>query len=173
MDAAKLVHLPSSSTSEYDKDVWDVCNLGIAAQPATGDRQLNFTSIPQPWLRKAAKQFIRYTLATLSFGSARTRLSALRKFATFLFQFYPLLQSKEIDRALVMQYLSYLNTCGVSSSSRAGLIGGLNSFLSLSARYGWAALPPEPLIFREDYPRPKKQCHDTFQQKCWSNFTNI
>lgn len=173
MKAAKLVPLPPGSISEYDKDIWDVCNLGMAAQPATGDRQLNFTRIPQHWLRQAAKQFIRYTLATLSFGSARTRLSALKKFATFLAQFYPLLQPIEINRALIMQYLSYLHTCGVSSSSRAGLIGGLNSFLSLSARYGWAVLPPEPLIFREDYPRPKKQCHATFPQKYWSNFTSI
>ncbi len=59
MEAAKRVPLPPGSRSEYDKDVWDVCNLGMAAQPATGDRQLNFTSIPQLWLRKAAKQFIR------------------------------------------------------------------------------------------------------------------
>lgn len=166
MEPAKLVPLPSNSLSEFDKDVWNICNLGLAAQPATGDRQLSFTSIPQAWLRQAAKQFIRYTLATLSFGSARTRLSAIKKFSTFLSQFHPLIQSIDIDRVLIMQYLSYLNTCGVSSSSRAALIGGLNSFLSLSVRYEWVKLPPEPLIFREDYPRPKKQCLATFRLKC-------
>ena len=149
--------------SEYDKDTWDIRNLGFEPKPATGGRQLNFTRISQPWLRIAVKQYIRYTLATLSFGSAQARLSALKKFAIFLSQHHPLLQPTQINRTLIIEYLSYLRGCRLSSGSRSSLIGSLKSFLALAARYEWLAIESDPLIFREDYPRQKKYRLATFQ----------
>lgn len=149
--------------SEYDKDTWDVRNLGFEPKPATGDRQLNFTRISQPWLRIAVKQYIRYTLATLSFGSGQARLTAMNKFAAFLSQSHPLLQPTQINRTLIIEYLSYLRGCQLCSNSRLRLISALKSFLTLAARNKWLTIPSEPLIFREDYPRQKKYRLATFQ----------
>lgn len=175
MEATNLVFATAGlqPQPDYDEDVWDVRHWGIAAQPAAGDCHLSFTTIPQLWLRQATKQFIGYTLATLSFGSAKARLSALKKFAGFLAHSHPLLQPAAIKRPLIIEYLSYLSGCALSASFRSALISSLNSFLALSARHAWLAIPPEPLIFREDYPRLKKRCHAIFQPRSWHSCTSI
>src|SRR6476469_3480706 len=55
---------------EYEKDVWDIRNLGAIGQETAellSAYKLNFTYIYQPWLKAAAKKFSKYGLATLAF----------------------------------------------------------------------------------------------------------
>lgn len=148
----------SISGSEYDKDIWDLRNLGLPTQPATGDKQLNFTTIKPLWLRQSTKLYIRYTLATLSPGTARGRLSVLRHFSRFLSQFHPSLSPEEVNRSLILEYLSHLTACDLSFSSKNQLISGLKFFFELTARNHWADVPKEPLFFREDYPQIPTKC---------------
>ncbi len=152
------ISLDAIRDSEYDKDIWDVRNLGIPAQPATGDSQLNFTSLEPLWLRQATKSYIRYTLATLSPGTARGRLSVLKHFSRFLSKFHPLLSPEEVNRLLILEYLSYLTSCDLSSSSKNQVISGLKFFFELSVRNQWADVPKAPLFFREDYPQISPKC---------------
>jgi hypothetical protein len=46
--------------TEYPRDAWRLCNLGISQPEAT----ITFAGIPQPWLRELAKRCTRWQLAT-------------------------------------------------------------------------------------------------------------
>ena len=46
--------------TEYPRDIWRLCNLGIGKPEAT----ISFAGIPQPWLRELAKRYTRWQLAT-------------------------------------------------------------------------------------------------------------
>lgn len=151
-----ILKMAPDDRPEYDKDIWNVKNLGIEVSPVTGMQTLNFTSISQPWLHEAAKLYIKYTLATLSVAKSVERLSLLRQFSVFLSKFYPSLKPSEIDRSLVVEYLSYLAGFGSQPNTRVKHICSLKTFFELCSRNQWADVPKETLIFREDYPRQKK-----------------
>ena len=48
----------------YERDVWDLSVLGDRLNLSQGARKLSFIGLQQPWLRLAAKQYMRYRLAT-------------------------------------------------------------------------------------------------------------
>lgn len=159
--------------AEYDKNIWAFENLGIPPLQTTGGRSFNFSTIEPLWLRRAAKQYIRYSLATLRPGSALARLTSLKSFARFLNQYHPQLQPEDIDRALVVEYLGFLSRRKLANGSRAMAIGGLKSFLQLSAQNQWLSLATPALIYQQDFPQQKKLCLATFPQKFWLNSSRI
>ncbi|MEO0376519.1 MAG: hypothetical protein AAF329_18230, partial [Cyanobacteria bacterium P01_A01_bin.17] len=69
---------------EFSRDVWDIRRLAFHTKPEDGRYKLNFNKLSQPWLHQSTKEFIKFTLSTLSIGSAQTRLSSLNKFSEFL-----------------------------------------------------------------------------------------
>ena len=62
MKPAKNLKLsvPPSKQSEFDKDIWDCRKLGVDTT-VIADYNIKFLTISQPWLRQAAKQYIKYT----------------------------------------------------------------------------------------------------------------
>ena len=67
--------------TEYPRDIWRLCNLGIDKPEAT----ISFAGIPQAWLRELAKRYTRWQLATgLSVSTAGSGARAVTRFAAWL-----------------------------------------------------------------------------------------
>ena len=67
--------------TEYPRDIWRLCNLGIDQPEAT----ISFAAIPQPWLKDLAKRYTRWQLATgLSASTAGSGARAVTRFAAWL-----------------------------------------------------------------------------------------
>lgn len=109
MKPAKILQLSVQQIeqSEFDKDIWDGRKLGADIRPS--DRNtINFLAISQPWLRGAAKQYIKYVFATLSWATCIDKKKALMRFSLFLIQSHPRYLASDIDRLLIIEFLSYL-----------------------------------------------------------------
>lgn len=144
---------PDREPSEYDKDVWDIRNLGIASTPAKYDYKFNFSTIMQPWLRSALKKFTKYRLAILAVGTCQKQLHSVKPFSNFLANYYPNLYPSQINRSVIIEYLSYLAERGYTVDTRAQYISHLKVFLESCALNQWADLPQTTLIHKGDCPK--------------------
>ncbi|MEG4070838.1 tyrosine-type recombinase/integrase [Microcoleus sp. Pol11C2] len=139
--------------NEYEKDIWDARKLGGLINPSKSNYKLTFFRITQPWLRQAAKQYIKYSLSIYSVGECQQRIGALNNFSIFLQFFHPRLKPVDIDRTIVLEYITQLPETGLKDSTRHRQIGCLRAFLELCARERWAEVPDKRLIYNEDFPR--------------------
>lgn len=140
----------------YERDVWDLSVLGDRLNLSQGARKLSFIGLHQPWLRLAAKQYMRYRLATYSPGDCLRKMVSLITFSRFLAQRSADPQAGEIDRGVILDYFGYLALSNLSETTRVHEVGNLRDFLELCGREGWASVPQRPLIYNEDIPRRKK-----------------
>ncbi len=141
---------------EHEKEIWDLRKMGVSSDPSKSSYKINFTKIKQPWLFKATQRFIRYSLSICSVGECQNRIAALSDFSAFLYHYHPTLLPEEIDRPLLLEYLSDLPRTGLHEGTRHRQIGCLRTFLELCAREGWASVPDKRLIYNEDFPRISK-----------------
>ena len=141
---------------EFEKDIWDMRKLGGVDNPSKSNYTLNFTSITQPWLRFASKQFIRYNLSTYSQSECCNRSVTLKNFSGFLRKYHPLIHPSDIDRPLIVEYISYLASTRQKSGTRLRYLSHLRMFLETCAREGWLDVPDKRMIYSEDFPRPEK-----------------
>lgn len=143
---------------EYEKQVWDVRKLGYSGNQCKSTYTLNFSGITQSWLLKAAKAFIKYSLTIFSLGECQARVAVIRQFSCFLRELHPNLRSLEINRPIIVEYLSLLPQTGIRESAQLNHLIRLRNFLEICARESWAEVPDKQLIYREDMPRlPKLQ----------------
>ncbi|WP_201390327.1 hypothetical protein [Ktedonobacter sp. SOSP1-85] len=91
-----------------ERDIWDMCQLGLPVNLTNSNYLLNFTSIVQPWLRSLAKTFMRYRIAIASPADCSNKLWALHIFSRFLAQDFPQCTPKDIRRDLIVRYISEL-----------------------------------------------------------------
>lgn len=157
MKPAKNLKLsvPPSKQSEFDKDIWDGRKLGADIRPS--DKiTINFMPISQPWLRQATKQYIKYTFATLCWGECRNRKNALSYFSSFLAEYYPGCLASDINRLLIIRFLSYLVIKKLAETTRSATLSNLNTFFMLCSQNGWANVSDKVLIYKEDYPQVTK-----------------
>lgn len=156
--------LPADSL--YAKDVWNIQELGgqglnIAQQ--YGHYKLTFTRIVQPWLKTAAKKFLRYSLATSAFTTCTNRVEAVKRLSEFLIQVYPSLKPAEFNREVVLDYLSFLaeykirkgkahSGSPLSPRTRQADIYTLRLFIDNCCRNHWLDFPSHPIIYPEDLP---------------------
>jgi len=158
MKPTKLVQLEREpgEQSEYDKDVWDLRKLGIAINLSRADYKLNFTRITQTWLRQAAKKLAKYTLSTKSASNTTAKLLALKDFSAFLNKSAPSIQPVDINRPIIVEYLSYLSSRKLAVQTRRNHICYLSIFLDLCNQEGWADIKRSGLIHRGDIPKQEK-----------------
>jgi integrase len=136
---------------ETDKDIWDLRKLGIAVNLTGSNFHLNFTSIPQPWLRSVTKEFMKYNTAIHSAGDCFSKLGAIRAFSHFLAQHVPHCQLADIDRSLILTYL-HTQRGQVGPGRYNGLLYRLRVFLETCAhRLQISGLTKEQLIFDDDF----------------------
>jgi hypothetical protein len=82
---------------ETEKDIWDMRKMGLSVNLSGGHYMLNFTLIPQPWLRCLAKAFMKYATAVHSAGNCNCVLKSIVTFSRFLSQLYPEYQAADIN----------------------------------------------------------------------------
>jgi len=141
--------------AEYQKEIWDIRNFGLAPNIGKYQYKLSFAGIEQPWMVEPAKRFIRFTFSTLSFSSASERLLSLKRFSRFLAQHHPTVEPESIDRALIIGYLAHLASLDFSVTTRCHSIGSLRGFLETCIQNRWVRFE-RYLIRHEDFPkRPK------------------
>jgi integrase/recombinase XerD len=139
---------------EREKDVWDLRKLGVRLNLSQSAYKLNFTLIVQPWLRALAKAYLEYHLAIHSAAACSRKLFALRQFSLFLAQMTPHAQAADLDRALILRYLSFLQGQKLSATGRSKYLSELRTFLETCAhRLHVPGLTREALIFDEDLPQ--------------------
>jgi integrase len=137
---------------EYEKDIWDCRKLGMQLNRSKSDYKLNFTHLVQPWLRQAAKQYIRYNISIHSRSDCKDKLCVLNHFSLFLVKHYPQIEASAIDRRLIVEFLGYLSSTGLVEKTRKLYLLSLRTFFDLCAREGWARITERLLIYSEDIP---------------------
>ncbi|MBA2322744.1 MAG: tyrosine-type recombinase/integrase, partial [Pseudonocardiales bacterium] len=135
--------------AEFDRDVWQMRRLGF-----TGNQQLRFTRIPQPWLRDLVKRWLRWRLGTgLGLTVASRGLLALTRFAVFC-EHIDITALADIDRVVLKRYLADLHAELAGSQRHGDHIGQLNMFLHAVRQHHWDdSLPAIALVFSDDFPR--------------------
>ena len=141
---------------EVEKDIWDLRKMNVLLNPTLSPPKLNFTSITQPWLREIAKEFMKYNVAVHTQGDCSAKLNALTAFSRFLAQENTeVARAAQIDRALMLRYLSYLRDSGKAAAWRRCCLSNLRVVLETCAhRLHTSELTKERVIFDDDYPQP-------------------
>lgn len=138
--------------SEYKKDIWDVRNLGLSPGVGKYQYKLRFVDLQQPWLLQSAKLYVKYVLSTLSFSSGSEKLLALKRFSKFLALHHPDVDPTEIDRVVIVGFLSYLAGLGISASTRCQTIGSMRGYFEACIQNDWVRFR-RYLIRNEDFPK--------------------
>lgn len=143
---------------EYEKEIWDMRKLIDFSACSNSNYRLNFTKLAPLWLKKAAKQYLRYSLATHAASHCQNRLKSLHIFAEFLMVQSTEMCASDIDRAFIIRYLSYIAERNFVATTRADYLSGLRQFFELAAREGWADVTEKRLLYDDDFPRaPRPQ----------------
>jgi integrase/recombinase XerD len=141
-----------------EKDIWDLRILGLAVNLSDCHFKLNFTFISQPWLRDLSKTYMKYSIAVRSPGGCLIRLQAIRGFSQFLAQQYPTAHISDIDRSMIVKYISFLSTCNMSDYWRKSVLCSLRVFFETCAhQLKIEGIIREPVIFESDFPKNMKQ----------------
>jgi integrase len=137
-----------------ERDVWHMRKMGLAVNLVSSAHQLNFAVISQPWLRRLAKEFIRYRLAVYSPGDCYLKLRCIQTFSRFLAEHYPQSCAPDIDRALIVRYIGFLRESRISDRWRLSLLVSLRTFLETCAYHlKVEEVAKERLIFKDDFPK--------------------
>ncbi len=137
--------------TEYPRDIWRLCNLGIDQPEAT----ISFAAVPQPWLKNLAKRYTRWQLATgLSASTAGSGARAVNRLAAWLASLPdPPNGLDSVTRPLLERYLAVLQAEMGGQVRHSNYVGGLSGFLKAIRRHGWdGTLPPTTAIYPEDFP---------------------
>ncbi|MEP0754077.1 tyrosine-type recombinase/integrase [Trichocoleus sp. Lan] len=142
--------------AEYEKNIWDCRNLGLEPKVGTTQYKLSF-DVVQPWLLPPLKQYIKLTLATLSWSSGSEKLCAVKRFSKYLAEIYPDIVPSDIDRAVIISFLGHLASTNLSANTKASTIGCIRGFLEFCYQNKYLDVR-RYLIRHEDFPkRPKSQ----------------
>ncbi|HKV81417.1 MAG TPA: tyrosine-type recombinase/integrase [Candidatus Sulfotelmatobacter sp.] len=140
---------------EYKKDVWNLHRLSVPTNLSLSNLTLSFRGILQPWLRRAVKEYIRYSLTIYAEGTCRTRLQSLTCFSRFLAQARPKASASSLTRKLMLEYMSYLPKRVCTAVRKTHLLN-LRTFVEIASREQWLRIPSERIIFDEEIPQPPK-----------------
>jgi integrase len=153
----KLISDGYDTRPEKEKDVWDMLKLGLDVDLTAALRFLKFDKILQPWLQALAKDFMEYRIAIRSPSDCHVKLTSICDFSLFLTQTYPMAQLADLDRNMLISYVSYLRERSYSDNSRRNSLISLRIFLETCAhRLNISGVPKEPLIFDDDFPKESK-----------------
>jgi integrase len=141
---------------EYEKDVWDLRRLNIPSNGSKSIYLLTFNSISQPWLRQAAKKFMKHSLSIRTADTCRHILSAIDRFSAFAGQYDSSLQVAGLTRSLLVDYIGYLSAAGLSAQTRANFLVSLRTFVETCSQLAIVGFPKERIIYDDDFPKIPK-----------------
>ncbi len=156
MKANKLTHFPfvTSQATLLSKDIWRAEELGIKPSAAQSTYALNFTRINPTWFRAIVKRFVRFQSATKSFNSCRSYITGLSHFGNFIINENSNLEPSDLNRAIILDYLNYLNLTSLQATAKHIALIHLRTFIEIVAQENWLPFPKERLLFSTDLPKP-------------------
>lgn len=138
------------------EDVWDSSELGLNHSKNTSGRgTISFEAIRQPWLKDLAKNFIKYTATSRTFGTLLQYISGLKSFSEFIADKYAIERVEDIDRAVIVSYLEYLAQQELGAVTRTHRIAALELFFRVGNMNRWFEAQPY-LFLPEDRPKIPK-----------------
>jgi integrase/recombinase XerD len=141
----------------YSADKWDISNLGVISRGSERYKSIDFTNLKQEWLKEAAKSYIRIIAINGSIDRIQQNLSSLKLFSLFIQEKFPHLNSTDMTRHLIEEYLFYLKNLGLKPTTRQSRILNLGSFLKVCHRRQLVPnSDPQYLIYPEDMPKIPK-----------------
>ena len=147
----KIVASAYDDREETAKDCWDLRKMGVSVDLTLSHFQLNFAPISQPWLKRLAKEFVKYNVAVHSPGDCMVKLQAIRQFSRFLALHAPNCCASDIDRDLIVKYLGFLRERQLSVKWCNRTLTHLRTFLETCVYYLQVReLTREQIIFDED-----------------------
>lgn len=147
--------LKTSDSFNFSDDVWLPEHLGLVAHPHGNLKKLNFSPIRQEWLKIIFKKFFLYLSSHTAFGTLYHYLSSFVCFSNFLILLGFSGKIKDISRAVIIDYLSYLSRKKLSASTIRHRLGHLSNFFETGNSNGWFKVDYY-LIHSEDYPQLPK-----------------
>ncbi|MBD2122409.1 tyrosine-type recombinase/integrase [Trichocoleus sp. FACHB-262] len=135
--------------------------MGIDFPPSANWFTANFEAIKHPWLKKAAKEYLRFDLSTKAANTCLSKLDKIKKFAVFLNEQYPEISSQNVNRKVVVDFLVYLKNYSRELARETLIV--LDDFIGLADRFNWLDITNPNLVFKEDLPRLQKS-GKTFEQ---------
>ena len=134
-------------------DRWDVRRV----KPGTTRSSfcIDWSGIPQPWLREAAKRWGRVRMATRSAKTTHRDSKGLIDFAQFLDQRTAVTSPGDITRREIESYISHLDAGHVSDQLRSSRLSTVGLFLRNAREQELLDLQPNATVRPNDYPRPK------------------
>ena len=134
-------------------DRWDVRRV----KPGTTRSSfcIDWSGIPQPWFREAAKRWGRVRMATRSAKTTHRDSKGLIDFAQFLDQRTAVTSPGDITRREIESYISHLDDGHVSDQLRSTRLSTVGLFLRNAREQELLDLQPNATVRPNDYPRPK------------------
>jgi site-specific recombinase XerD len=136
--------------SEFDKDVWDLKSIGVEISPYASSKTIGFYRIKPLWLRQLAKRFIRYQLAQKSLQTLCQYRSSIALFGKFLSEQPHSIQPEHINRALIMQYISYLHQLPFANEVINHRIMHIRLLFKIALAEEWLSINPPQLFYAHD-----------------------
>ena len=117
---------------ETEKDVWDLSKLGFEVRnnPTHAIHTLDFTPIAQKEMRDETKQAVLVSLRYLAAPTISQQLRSIKRLSVFLTGHYSEITSaQQLNRDIIEDYLTYLNTEVTGKKSFRSEIASLKSLL--------------------------------------------
>ena len=140
----------NTATSLFEKDIWTAEEIGMKPSAIHGMYHLKFSKLNPPWLRDVIKKFIHLQLATKTFATCYSYINRLNTFSIFLERYNNILPT-DINRKLIVDYISYLSKLKMKVSSKNLCLIHLSTLHSVVVKEKWLDWPHEQLIFSSDY----------------------
>ena len=121
---------------ETEKDIWEISKLGFETRdnPVHRTKTINFAPITQDGLRAEAKKAALVTLRYLAVPTVSLQLRGLKRLSAFLSSRYPAITcAGELDRDVIEDYLTFLNTEVTGKRSFRSELAGLKNLLDTIA----------------------------------------
>jgi site-specific recombinase XerD len=142
----------------WSRDQWRGRELPHADLSGRRSQQviLHFEGLVQPWLKEAAKRWVRARVLSSTTPSTMSHyLDHLAAFSRWLAQRAPEVRTPvELTRELIEDYLLAVRTSELAGGTKWGRIGALRSLLAEQREDGLAGLPRSTNIYMGETPRP-------------------
>lgn len=143
---------------EYDKDKWDIRNLGIPITILESRPRytVNFGKIKQKDFKSVCKQYVFFRLKGKVVATVLNDLKALNNFSEYIEKKYKDIAFKDINREVMEGYFRYARTTKVSTLVLNQRIGSLKTFFDTIQLLMIDDIPLKTLIVESDYRRKEK-----------------
>ena len=137
----------------FSRDIWYATELGMTPSSTHSSYRLNFSKVNPIWFRDILKKFIHFQSSTKAYFTCCSYITGLRHFGNFIAISVPDMKPEQINRAVVVDYLNYLNIKGLKVVARQMALIHLRTFLEIVSQEEWLPITKIPIIYSSDLPK--------------------